>query len=181
VRRSEPELHALMLRSLDGDATAYRELLGEMHARLQAYFSRRLRSDRTQAEDLVQETLMAIHAKRATFERGLPVTAWAYAIARYKLVDHLRRAGRARLAPLDEHEDELLAGDEIAAAEARHDLARGLAELPARARELVVSVKLDEEPIAHVAARTGLSESAVKVAVHRSVRKLAARLRGDKK
>ena len=84
-----------MLRSLDGDAAAYRELLGELYARLQTYFGRRLRPDRGQAEDLVQETLMAIHAKRATFQRGLPVTAWAYAIARYKLVDHLRREGRA--------------------------------------------------------------------------------------
>jgi RNA polymerase sigma-70 factor (ECF subfamily) len=168
-----------MLRSLDGDATAYRELLQDLHARLQAYFGRRLRSDPAQTEDLVQETLMAIHARRATFERGLPVTVWAYAIARYKLADHLRRAGRARLAPLEDHEDELLASDDIEAAEARHDLARGLAGLSERARDLVVRVKLDEEPIADVAARTGLSQSAVKVAVHRGFQKLAARLRGD--
>jgi RNA polymerase sigma-70 factor (ECF subfamily) len=173
---SEPDLKALMERSLDGDASAYRRLLEGLRERLSVYFGRRLAADPSAAEDLVQETLMAIHAKRATFDRQQLVTAWAYAIARYKLVDHFRRAGRGRFVALDADAG-FAAPDEAEAAEARHDVGRGLAELPKRARELVVAVKLREEPVADVARRTGMSESAVKVAVHRGFRRLADHLR----
>ncbi len=172
---SEPELKALMLLALDGDGAAYRRLLEALRARLEAYFHRRLQADPAHTEDLVQETLIAIHAKRATFDRDQPLTAWVYAIARYKLVDHYRRSGRRRFTPIED--EALFVDDESAAADARHDLAYGLAALPERTRELVVSVKLNEEPVADIARRTGLSESAVKVAVHRGFRKLAARLR----
>ena len=166
-----------MERSLDGDAAAYRRLLEGLRERLSVYFGRRLAADASAAEDLVQETLMAIHAKRATFDRQQLVTAWAYAIARYKLVDHFRRAGRGRFVALDAGAG-FEAPDEAEAAEARHDVGRGLADLPERARELLVAVKLREEPVAEVAQRTGMSESAVKVAVHRGFRRLAERLRG---
>jgi RNA polymerase sigma-70 factor, ECF subfamily len=175
VSISESELKVLMLQSLDGDAASYRRLLTELRDRLHAYFHRRLPSDHARAEDLVQETLMAIHEKRTTFDRDQLVTAWVYAIARYKLFDHFRRAGRARFRAI-EHDDEFAVEDESAAADARRDLARGLADLSERIRDLVISVKLHEEPIADVARRTGMSESAVKVAVHRGFRKLAARL-----
>ena len=173
---SEPELKALMLSALEGDAVAYRRMLGELRRRLDGYFARRLRADPAHVEDLVQETLIAIHAKRATFDRDQPLTAWVYAIARYKLIDHYRRSGQRRFTPIED-EAGLFVEDESAAAEARHDLTHGLAGLPARTRDLVVSVKLNEEPIADVARRTGMSESAVKVAVHRGFQKLAVSLR----
>ena len=176
---TEPDLKVLMLRSLDGDASAYRRLLEDLKTRLSTYFERRLRSDTAQAEDLVQETLIAIHTKRATFDRSQLVSAWVYAIASYKLIDHYRRAGRRQFTPIDDEPD-LFVDDESAAADARHDLGRGLAALPERTRDLVVSVKLNEEPVADVARRTGMSESAVKVAVHRGFQKLSARLRGEK-
>jgi RNA polymerase sigma-70 factor (ECF subfamily) len=174
---SEPELKALMLRSQAGDAAAYRALLAGLRERLEIYFGRRLRGDPAQTEDLVQETLMAIHAKRATFDGAQLLTAWTYAIARYKLVDHFRRSGRARFRPIED-DDLFVVDDEIAAADARRDLTRALADLPKHTRDLVVSVKLHEEPVADVARRTGMSEGAVKVAVHRGFQKLAARLRG---
>ena len=176
---TEPDLKVLMLRSLDGDAAAYRRLLEELKARLSTYFQRRLRSDSAQAEDLVQETLIAIHTKRATFDGHQLVSAWVYAIARYKLIDYYRRAGRRDYTPIDDEPD-LFVEDESAAADARYDLSRGLAALPAHTRDLVVSVKLNGEPVADVARRTGMSESAVKVAVHRGFQKLSARLRGGK-
>lgn len=168
-----------MLRTLDGDAAAYRRLLGGLQVRLNVYFRRRLQTDLAQTEDLVQETLMAIHTKRATFDRQQLVTAWVYAIARYKLIDHYRRSGRAQFTPIDD-EDGLFVDDDSAAADARSDLARGLATLPDKTRDLVVSVKLHEESIEDVAHRTGMSQSAVKVAVHRGFKKLTARLTGEK-
>jgi RNA polymerase sigma-70 factor (ECF subfamily) len=179
VSLSEPELKVLMLRALDGDAAAYRRLLGSLQERLNVYFRRRLQTDLAQTDDLVQETLMAIHTKRATFDGDQLVTAWVYAIARYKLIDHYRRTGRAKFTPIDE-EYGLFVDDESAAVEARNDLARGLAHLPGKTRDLVVSVKLHDESIEDVAYRTGMSQSAVKVAVHRGFKKLASRLTGEK-
>ena len=176
---TEPELKALMLQALDGDAPAYRRLLSELRARLQTYFGRRLLGRPAEAEDLVQDALIAIHDKRATFDRAQPVTAWVYAIARYKLIDHYRRMGRRVFVPVDDEGLNLSVDDESAAVDARQDIERGMADLNPRARDLVRSVKLEDESIADVAARTGMSESAVKVAVHRAFQKLGARLRGD--
>lgn len=175
---SEPVLKSLMLAALDGDAAAYRRLLTGLRVRLRSYFRRRMERDEGDAEDLVQDTLIAIHSRRATFDREQPLSAWVFAIARYKLIDHYRRKGHRRHVPIEDHED-LSVDDESAAVDARRDIERGLAALPDRARDLVRSVKLNEEPIADVAARTGLSEAAVKVAVHRGFRLLAAKLTGS--
>lgn len=174
---SEPALKALMVAALDGDSSAYRRLLEALRPRLQTFYGRRLGRNPADQEDLVQETLIAIHTKRATFDRDQPLTAWVFAIARYKLIDHYRRQGRRVHVPVEDS-DELFVQDESAAVDARRDIERGLAELPDRARELVRSVKLNEESIAEVAARTGMSETAVKVAVHRGFKRLTATLRG---
>ena len=163
-----------MLASLDGDALAYRRLLDGLRTRLSGYFAQRLRSDPAQVEDLVQETLFAIHVKRATFDRAQPVTAWVYAIARYKLIDHHRRAGGRTFGP--SAHDAWAAPDEHAPADARRDVAYGLDGLSPRSRDLLVSVKLRDEPVAEVAQRTGLSQGAVKVAVHRAFLQLRGRL-----
>ena len=167
-----------MLRALDGDAPAYRRLLVELRERLQSYFARRLEGRPAETEDLVQDTLIAIHDRRATFDRSQMLSAWVFAIARYKLIDHYRRLGRRVFVPVDDEGLGLAAPDASAASDAKRDIDRGLAALPERARDLVRRVKLEDESIADVSARTGLSESAVKVAVHRGFLKLAARLRG---
>ncbi|MGZ9073533.1 MAG: sigma-70 family RNA polymerase sigma factor, partial [Rhodoplanes sp.] len=106
---SEPEFKALMTASLAGDAAAHRALLGHLSGRLRAYYKGRLaRIGRgaTEAEDLVQEALIAIHTGRHTYDPAEPFTPWMQAIARYKLVDHLRRT-RVSLAeaPIDDAAD----------------------------------------------------------------------------
>ncbi len=175
---AEPDLKRWLLAGLDGDAVAYRRLLEALRRGLTPFFRRRMGRDVGEVEDLVQETLIAVHAKRATFDRSQSVSAWVYAIARYKLIDHYRRSGRRVHVPLEEA-GELWVADESAAVDARRDIERGLADLPERARDLVRSVKLQEVPVAEVAARTGMSEGAVKVAVHRGFVRLAARMRRD--
>src|SRR6201994_2174922 len=90
-----------MLAGLAGEAEPYRRLLNELSEVLRRYYARRVPAG-LDAEDLVQETLIAVHTRRATYDAGQPFTAWAYAIARYKLIDALRR-GRAHLrAPAEE-------------------------------------------------------------------------------
>lgn len=166
-----------MIASLAGDARSYRRLLEASEARLRIFFRRRIGGAPDEVDDLVQETLIAIHAKRATYDEAQPVTAWIYAIARYKLIDLYRRTGRRRHVPLEDVEDQLTVESGGEAADARRDIERGLAALPDQTRDLVRSVKLNGEAVASVAARAGMSEGAVKVAVHRGFLKLAASLR----
>jgi RNA polymerase sigma-70 factor (ECF subfamily) len=168
----ETRLKALMLASLEGDAAAYRTLLAALAPHLRAFFRRRLRGT-DDAEDLVQETMIAIHAKRASYDPALPFTAWLHAIARYKLIDHLRRSRVRRTLPLEDASAVFAESDADAAA-ARRDVEALLARLPERRRALVRDVKIEGLSTAEAAAKSGMSESAVKVGVHRALKALAA-------
>lgn len=160
-----------MLAALDGDAASYRALLKALAPHLRAYFARRVGS--ADAEDLVQETLIAIHAKRATYDRSLPFTAWLHAVARYKMIDHFRRAKLRRTLPI-ETADSVLADESPESVSAKRDVEKLLARLPEAKRELLRQVKIEGLSTQEAAQRTGMSESAVKVGVHRALKSLAA-------
>jgi len=176
TRSSEPELRSLMLAGLDGDAAAHKALLTRLSAHLRAYFKTRLERIGTvpaDAEDLVQETLIALHTRRHTYDRSQPLTPWVYAIARYRLVDYLRRSrGSAMDVPIEEAE-KVLADEDPSSIESSLDLAQLMARLSPKARQAIQFVKLDGLSISEAAARSGMSQSAVKVSVHRGLRALS--------
>jgi RNA polymerase sigma-70 factor (ECF subfamily) len=172
VTDAETRLKALMLAALHGDAASYRALLAQLAPHLRAFFLRRL-ANGADAEDLVQETLIAIHTKRATYDPALPFTAWLHAIARYKLIDHFRRGKVRRTLPLEEA-DCVFAEEDANAATARRDVEVLLARLPQSKRELVRQTKIEGLSTAEAAERSGLSESGVKVGVHRAMKALSA-------
>lgn len=174
----EQGLRDLFTRSLAGDSAAYHAFLRELSAHLRAFFRRRLAST-DEVEDIVQETLLAVHNQRHTYDADQPLTSWLYAIARYKLVDALRRQARheGRHDPLDD-ESELLAASDGEAHEARRDLAKLLERLPERQRLPIVHVKLQGLSVAETARLTRMSEAAVKVGIHRGLKALAALIRG---
>jgi len=164
-----------MLASLDGDARAYRRLLDALGIALRLYYRRRLGSaDAADAEDLVQDTLIAMHARRATYDPGQPLTAWVYAIARYKLIDHYRRNRLRRTVPLEDA-GAIFAEDESAAALARLDLGRMLETLPEDTRGLIRATKVEGRSNAEAGGAAGLTETAAKVRVHRGLKALADR------
>jgi RNA polymerase sigma-70 factor (ECF subfamily) len=121
----EERLRGLLLRGLEADAGAYQRFLKELSAHLRAFLRRRLAQRPDEVEDLVQETLLAVHNQRHTYRADMPVTAWVHAIARYKLIDWLRSHAvkESRNDPLDEA-DELFASSDSEAAEARRCCAR---------------------------------------------------------
>jgi RNA polymerase sigma-70 factor, ECF subfamily len=175
----ESALKPLWLRAQAGDEAAYRDCLLLLAARLRAYLRHRLAAHPEEVEDLVQETLLALHLQRGTHDPSLTVSAWAVAIARHKLVDHWRRRGRrdVRHVPLDDVDEGLLAVDDEDRGASR-DLEKLLRELPAAQRQAIVLTKLDGLSVAEAAERTGASESAIKVQVHRGLKRLAALVRG---
>ena len=168
------------MRGLSGDAQTYHAFLKALSAHLRAFLRGRLSGLPDEVEDLVQETLLAVHNQRHTYDAGQPLTAWVHAIARYKLVDLLRR--RARREALNdplEDEMEVFAQSETEAADTRRDLARLLERLPDRQRLPIIHMKLEGLSVVEVARMTGMSESAVKVGVHRGLKALATMLRSD--
>jgi RNA polymerase sigma factor (sigma-70 family) len=177
VRASEDELKALMIKGLDGDALAHQALLAALVPLLRAFFGRRLRQAHDDVEDLVQEALIAIHTRRISYDRERPFTSWAYAVARYKLFDHLRR----RRADLSIDGLEELLGTEGFEAEsaAAIDVDSLLELLPAKQRRAIRDTKLEGLSVAEAAHRGQMSESDVKVSVHRGLKALAKRLRGS--
>ncbi|HEX5377550.1 MAG TPA: sigma-70 family RNA polymerase sigma factor [Phenylobacterium sp.] len=175
----EDRLKALMLRGQAGDAAAWRELLSALSRQLRGYFARRMDAGAAaDVEDLVQETLMAIHRRRATYDPAQPFTAWAHAVARYKLIDFWRRSRIRKHVPIDDVAD-WLAEDGASAEEGavRADLDRVLSVLPDRQRALVRDVKIEGLSLAEAGARMGVSEGAAKVALHRAMKVLTLGVR----
>jgi RNA polymerase sigma-70 factor (ECF subfamily) len=169
-----------MLAGLDGDEASHKALLMKLSAYMRAYFkSQLMRIGRgpTDAEDLVQETLIALHTRRHTYDRSQLLTPWVYAITRYKLVDYLRRTKATIMdVPVEEAEG-LFALDDVSAVDSGLDLKKLLAQLTPKTRQAIQFVKLDGLSVSEAAARAGMSESAIKVSVHRGLRALSLLVR----
>lgn len=182
-KTDELELHSLMVAGLDGDAVAQRGLLQALGRRLRGYFhGHLLRAGRSaaDAEDLVQETLMAIHMRRHTYDRSRLFTPWVYAIARYRLIDYCRKTKiSVKDLPIDAAAD-IAAEANSTAVESNLDLQRLLTRLTPKARQAIQMVKLHGLEVAEAAARSGASPSAIKVSVHRGLRTLSLFVRQRK-
>jgi RNA polymerase sigma-70 factor, ECF subfamily len=179
----ERKLRALMIASLDGDSGSYHQLLERLTSHLRAYYRNRfarIGHGPTEAEDLMQEALIAIHTHRHTYDRSQPFTPWIHAIARYKFLDYLRRTKSSfKDLPL-ENAHELTLNSDMPAVDSGLDLQRLLSEISSKAREAIQYVKLGGLSVSEAAARSGMSESAVKVAVHRGLKALALRIRQER-
>jgi RNA polymerase sigma-70 factor (ECF subfamily) len=174
----EAALKPLWLRAQAGDEAAYRQSLALLATRLRGYLKRRMSGVPDDVEDLVQETLLALHLQRGTYDPTLPVSAWALAIARHKLVDVWRRRGRREdLHDAIDDVDERLLAAEPDDGGARRDLEGLLEALPEAQRQAIVLTKLEGLTVAEAAARTGASPSAIKVQVHRGLKRLAGLVR----
>jgi RNA polymerase sigma-70 factor (ECF subfamily) len=176
MRADEDGLRGLMVDGLGGDAAAHAALLRMLVPILRCFYRRRANGSEDDIEDLVQETLIAVHSRRATYDRERAFTAWLFAIARYKMIDHFRRV--RRLQPIEGLEDVLLADDFEPATQARLDVEELLAILPPKQARMIRATRLDGLSVAEAAEASGIGESDVKVSVHRGLKALVARIHG---
>lgn len=167
-----------MRAAADGDMAAYRSLL----ASLAPFLRRAVRQRFAQmgcgdvdVEDVVQETLLAIHLKRQTWRPADPVTPWVVAISRNKTIDVLRRRGRRAELPLEDVPEP--EAPDAAENPTGQDLALMLASLDDRQRRIVQLVSIEGHSSRSAAQTLGISEGALRVALHRSLKALAARWR----
>ena len=162
-----------------GDGIAYRRLLAALAPLLRQVVQRgfaRSRFGNCDVEDVVQETLLAIHLKRQTWDEGEAITPWVTAIARHKLIDSLRRRGRHVELPIDDLIDVLPAETATERLSSR-DAERLLSVLNGRQREVVHAISIEGISAREAAVRFRISEGAVRVALHRGLSALAVSCR----
>ncbi|MFV0386772.1 sigma-70 family RNA polymerase sigma factor [Paracoccus sp. (in: a-proteobacteria)] len=163
----------LMRAALTGDAVAYRRLLSEMTPVLRGIVKARAPGmDADWCEDVVQDTLLAIHLKRATWDAGQPLRPWVYAITRHKLVDAFRRRGRHVHLPVEDFADDLRAEPVADQFEGR-DAERLISRLPERDAALLRCLAVEERGSDECGNRLGLAPGALRVALHRALKRLA--------
>lgn len=171
----------LMRQALRGDAAAYDQCLRDIARALRPRIRRGLERagcGAADTEDVVQDILIAVHLKRHTWDTERPFAPWLHAVARYKLTDALRRRGRRGHVPIEDFAD-TLPSEDSGEPRIESDIERALASLPARQGAVVRAIAVEGASTAEAAARLGVSEGAVRVALHRGLATLGQRGGGD--
>jgi RNA polymerase sigma-70 factor (ECF subfamily) len=164
----------LMRAGLAGDAAAYRQLLEAIAPRLRKFAVHGLsRIGNADAEDVVQEILLAIHLKRQTWMQDQPLLPWLNAITRHKLIDVMRRRGRRGEVPI-EGLIEILPDESAQPETSQTELTKLVSRLDGKQQAIVSSISLDGESIRDTATKLGMTEGAVRVGFHRGLKKLAS-------
>jgi RNA polymerase sigma-70 factor, ECF subfamily len=175
VRGRDDEWTDLMRLAIAGDRSAYHRLLKSVTPVLRIKAQQKLaRPD--QAEDIVQETLLAVHLKRHTWDASAPFAPWLFAIARNKLIDALRRQRHWAFLNIDDF-TETLPSNPPSESLPSADIAKHFPELPPRQRDVLQSIAIDSASIKATATKLSVTDGAVRVALHRGLVRLAAILR----
>jgi RNA polymerase sigma-70 factor (ECF subfamily) len=168
------EWGALMIAAQDGHGGAYHRLLSELSDWLRQYFGRRLPA--SDIDDAVQETLLAVHRRRHTYDPRRPFGPWLAALAKHKWVDQLRFLGRRST---EELSDDVAVGDHEAAVISASVLASLVRELRPAQAQAILLVKVQGYSIEDASRETGQSSSAVKMNIHRGLARLASLVEND--
>ncbi|RAZ86630.1 RNA polymerase subunit sigma [Mesorhizobium hawassense] len=171
--KDEAELSRLLKAAIAGDERAYADFLHRIAALVRGFARRKIVQGGVDPEDVVQETLLAIHVKRHTWRPDAPVLPWVYAIARFKLIDAFRRRGRRIEVEIDEIAETFAEPETETISE--RDINRALDGLPPTQRSVVSSISVDGHSIGETAAKLGVSETAVRVSLHRGLAAIAKR------
>lgn len=180
--QDEIELSSLMTKSQAGDSDSYKRLLIRINEMLGKYVQHSFLTLGLAStgghEDVVQEILLAIHAKRNSFDPDQYFLPWMYAISRYKIIDYLRKNGerlKSSVSIDDELENlEVVMSNEIGS---RLDLVALCDSLPPKQKEVIRLVKIEGLSISETAARTGYSVSDIKISVHRALKTLKQQIK----
>lgn len=170
----ETHLDELLRAALAGDDKAYEVFLTSAAKLVRAVLRRKAGPGSVDIEDVVQETLLALHLKRHTWRPEAPVLPWLFTIARYKLIDVYRRKGRRIEVDIAEFSETLAAAADDETVNER-DMERVLDILPEGQRRVVESISIDGRSIGETAQALGMKEGAVRVALHRGLKAIAQR------
>ncbi|TDK32185.1 sigma-70 family RNA polymerase sigma factor [Rhizobium deserti] len=167
-----------------GDSMAYEAFLREFAIFLRRLVETHLRRTRfgvAETEDVVQEVLIAVHSRRDQWDIQRPLLPWLNAITRYKIIDTSRRLGRDARMRIDLSEEEwarMFTSDCINFDHNLADAERLISELPRKEQAAVRTIALEGASTGEAAKKLGTSDAAVRVAFHRSLKKLMLAAQG---
>lgn len=181
-RQRDSQWAALMAAAQSGDQASYARLLGEITPLIRRLARQEWPTGNpADIEDVVQETLLTVHTIRHTFDPGRPFFPWLLALLQRRTADGVRRRTRTSRreifidaldvtfsAEATNIEDETSADSEA--------LRKAIAELPPGQRQAIELLKLKEMSLKEASAATGISAAAFKVATHRALKALRAKL-----
>jgi RNA polymerase sigma-70 factor (ECF subfamily) len=173
----------LMRLAQTGDQLAYASLLVLLTTVTRRFVRARLGAV-PWIDDVVQETLLAVHGARHTYDDERPFAPWFYAVASSRMIDVLRRERRLASHEIayDALPDAPLAGSVRVSDEIDVEAIRSaVASLPARQREVIEGLKFHDQSVREVAGGLNMTESAVKVTAHRGYRALRRLLGGHQR
>ncbi len=172
---TEPELADLMRLARTGDRRAYESLLRNLVPLFKSYYLRRVRDYLGEADDFIQECLLAVHQRQITYDVNRPLLPWVYAIARHKLIDRFR--ARKEALNLSDIDAEAAGYDSEPSLSARLDIEALLDRASPKQKLAIIATKIHGESVAEHAVAAGVTESDVKVSVHRGLKALAGFVR----
>jgi RNA polymerase sigma factor (sigma-70 family) len=176
MAESEVRLKTWMLGGLEGDDAAHAALLRALVPLLHSFYRRRLHGTKEDVEDLVQETLISVHTRRASYDRNRPFTAWLYAVARYRMIDHYRR--RRLSVSIEDIEDILISEGFEEAVSASLDVENLLNTVSPKQARAIRDTHIDGKSVAEAAVGACIGESDVKISVHRGLKAITSRIMG---
>lgn len=171
--QDEKELAMLLRAAIAGDEKAYAIFLTRIAAVVRGFVRRKIVHGGVEPEDVVQETLLAIHTKRHTWRSDAPVLPWIYAIARYKLIDAFRKRGRRVEIEIGEIAETLAQAEAETVSD--REIGRVLDGLTPGQRSVIAAISIEGHSIGETAEKLDMTETAVRVALHRGLRAIAKR------
>lgn len=169
-------LAGLMREALGGDDAAYADFLRQAAALIRRAVARKLRQSWPDGvEDVVQETLLAVHLKRQSWRKEEPILPWLFAIARYKAVDACRRRGFRLHLPVEDLAEVLAGPDQVKEIEDAQHIDHAVASLSGGQQRVVRSIAIEGRSIQETAQVLSMKEGAVRVAFHRGLSAIAQR------
>ncbi|TVQ85540.1 MAG: sigma-70 family RNA polymerase sigma factor [Micavibrio sp.] len=171
---THPDWSEWMCAAQKGDKSAYNKLLSTITPVLRRFVGRRIFNTDV-IEDIVQEILLAIHKSRHTYLPDQPFERWMYGVARYKMIDYLRKMTRHTKKEILNEDVETfwhIPSNNNTEGGLSRDLKDAMSQLPDRQRKIINLMKIDGFSIAETAEEMQMSESAVKVSAHRGYKKM---------
>ena len=162
-----------MRAAISGDGKAYGDFLQRAACLVRAFARRKIVQGGIDPEDIVQETLLAIHLKRHTWRQDAPIMPWLYAIAKYKLIDAFRHRGRRVEIEIGEIAETFR--EPATETVSDREIGHALATLAPGQRSVVAAISVDGRSIRETAKWLGMNETAVRVALHRGLTAIARR------
>ena len=157
------------------DRAAFASLFDIYAPRVKSFMMRK-GATAEQAEDLVQETMIAVWSKASMYvpERG-GVTTWIFTIARNLRIDRLRREKTSMFTDIDDYDaesDDVPADDALSRLQEDSQVAKALAKIPPEQRELLIMSYVDDLPQSEIAAKLQIPLGTVKSRMRLAYRRM---------